>query len=164
MATPNMLATGRTVADNITRERKSRGLTLAVLSRRLGELTQERAYPASTLSEIEHYRRRTDVDDLVVLSAALGVSPLKLLMPPAEDAEAELTTTTGTYPAGVLWDWLIGLVGLDGDTEDLTFRMRSTPSFTQPAAEAFSWDTVDPAAFGKFMIQQMREAQTDGDN
>ncbi|MFE0578127.1 helix-turn-helix domain-containing protein [Streptomyces sp. NPDC058874] len=37
----------------------------------------------TTISRIERRRRRCDVDDLVAIAAALGVSPLVLLQPAA---------------------------------------------------------------------------------
>ncbi|MFI2714848.1 helix-turn-helix domain-containing protein [Streptomyces collinus] len=106
--------TGRTVAANVKRLREARGLTLRALSAELKE--RGRPLSADALNKIENGAqadgravRRVDVDDLVALSAALGVGPLALLLP--VDTEANDTIgVTGTAPVSSLsaWQWGIG--------------------------------------------------------
>ncbi|MFJ8191108.1 helix-turn-helix domain-containing protein [Streptomyces sp. NPDC096094] len=106
--------TGRTVAANVKRLREARGLTLRALSAELKE--RGRPLSADALNKIENGAqddgravRRVDVDDLVALSAALGVGPLALLLP--VDTEANDTIeVTGTAPLDSLsaWQWGTG--------------------------------------------------------
>lgn len=67
---------GHTVRSKIAKIRNRKELTLRDLSERLSDI---RPMGHSTLSEIEHGARRVDVDDLVALASALGVSPTELL-------------------------------------------------------------------------------------
>lgn len=68
---------GEAVRTNLAAMRKQRGLTL----RDLSELMKQAGRPMAhnTISEIERGARRVDVDDLVSLSSALGVTPMYLL-------------------------------------------------------------------------------------
>lgn len=74
--------TGRSVAANILRLRKARGLTVKSLSMRL--TNGGRSIPPSGLTRIELGGRRVDVDDLVALAAALEVEPSQLMLPPSD--------------------------------------------------------------------------------
>ena len=75
------------VADEIRRLRKDKGLSVAKLAERTGEL----GYPigASVLTNFEAKRRgsRLDVAELLVLAAALDVAPLMLLFPGFPDGK-----------------------------------------------------------------------------
>ncbi|MFC9812726.1 helix-turn-helix domain-containing protein [Streptomyces virginiae] len=70
---------GERTAHAIERLRTSRGFAQRELAARVTEL----GHPMinTILSRIERTRRRCDVDDLVAIAAALGVSPLALLQP-----------------------------------------------------------------------------------
>ncbi|MEU8838057.1 helix-turn-helix transcriptional regulator [Streptomyces roseus] len=70
---------GERTARAIERLRTSRGFAQRELAARVTEL----GHPMTNtmLSRIERTRRRCDVDDLVAIAAALGVSPLALLQP-----------------------------------------------------------------------------------
>ncbi|MFF4157012.1 helix-turn-helix domain-containing protein [Streptomyces sp. NPDC001678] len=68
---------GERTALAIERARAARGLAQRQLADRVTELV--RPMSNTMLSRIERRKRRCDVDDLVVISAALGVSPLALL-------------------------------------------------------------------------------------
>ncbi|MFG2232132.1 helix-turn-helix domain-containing protein [Streptomyces sp. NPDC048723] len=71
---------GERTAHAIERLRTSRGFAQRELAARVTEL----GHPMNStmlLSRIERTRRRCDVDDLVAIAAALGVSPLALLQP-----------------------------------------------------------------------------------
>lgn len=76
------------VADEIRRLRKDKGLSVAKLAERTGEL----GYPigASVLTNFEAKRRgsRLDVAELLVLAAALDVPPALLLFPQYPDGPA----------------------------------------------------------------------------
>ena len=104
--------TGLTVATNVALYRGKRGLRLGGLSERMAEVG--RPMSVSTLSAIENATRRTDVDDLVAIAAALNVSPAALLMPQANEDEFGPVETTAQLigpddprpDAGQLWDWL----------------------------------------------------------
>lgn len=67
---------GRQVADNVARLRRARGLSTRGLAKALDE--HGRSIPSSGLSRIEQGTRRVDVDDLLALAAALGVTPTQL--------------------------------------------------------------------------------------
>ncbi|MBN7329842.1 helix-turn-helix domain-containing protein [Mycobacteroides abscessus] len=113
-------ATGRTVAANIAFFRAKREWRLAQLSERMTEVG--RPMTVNTLSAIENLDRRTDVDDLMAIAAALDVSPASLLMPRIEDDDDEdggiawhVATSAEPDPgdqgvalvSGQLWDWLV---------------------------------------------------------
>ncbi|MFF3179952.1 helix-turn-helix domain-containing protein [Rhodococcus pyridinivorans] len=99
---------GRVAASNIRRLRQEQNLTYAELSRRLDELGR----PIATLglSRIESEARRIDIDDLVGLAVALGVSPVTLLMPniktPTEwHKPVTVTCDDRTFRPEVVWEW-----------------------------------------------------------
>jgi transcriptional regulator with XRE-family HTH domain len=85
-----------------------------------------RPMSVSTLSAIENATRRTDVDDLVAIAAALNVSPAALLMPQANEDEfgpvettAQLIGSDDPRPdAGQLWYWLTADAPLDTPQPD----------------------------------------------
>jgi transcriptional regulator with XRE-family HTH domain len=102
-------ATAETVSANVQRLRKERNLGLRGLSNKLGEVGRPLGH--SAVDQIERGTRRVDVDDLVALAAALGVSPVTLMMPSMEnraemiDAPGEDGKATPT-PADRWWLWL----------------------------------------------------------
>ncbi|ETT25285.1 hypothetical protein RR21198_4025 [Rhodococcus rhodochrous ATCC 21198] len=75
---------GTTVASNIERFRKAQGLSYVEVSRRMKQLG--RPIAALGLTRIRDLQRRVDVDDLVALAQALGVSPADLLRPASESS------------------------------------------------------------------------------
>ncbi len=106
--------TGRAVASNIaiTRARMRPRLTVAELAERIQQLG--RPITRQALSDIEAERRRVDVDDLVAIAAALGVSPATLLMPETfDETEVEPVLDGLQLPAGILWSWLTAEHPLD---------------------------------------------------
>jgi transcriptional regulator with XRE-family HTH domain len=121
--------TGETVRANIKRLRKTQGLTLRDLSDRLEQAVRPMGH--NTISEIERGARRVDVDDLMALAAALGVSPVVLLMPPTNDADETTDTTVGEVSGLRLWRWLTAEQPLSGDTasEVFAFIARSVPNW-----------------------------------
>lgn len=78
------------------------------LSERLETLG--RPIPPLGLRRIEAGTRRVDVDDLVAIAIALGVSPASLLMPEVSSiAHDDLVSVTGWHKpitATVVWGWL----------------------------------------------------------
>ena len=61
------------------------------LSERLKDL--DRRIPPLGLRRIENGARRVDADDLLALAVALGVSPVTLLMPNADDGGEQVAAT-----------------------------------------------------------------------
>ena len=106
--------TGRIVATNVARFRGLRGLRLAGLSEKMTAVG--RPMSVTTLSAVENGDRRADVDDLVAISAALGISPAAMLMPAVTDpyeAAGATVSPLGAPEAGPLWDWLTAAAPLD---------------------------------------------------
>jgi transcriptional regulator with XRE-family HTH domain len=68
---------GQTVRAKVAAARKRRGLTLRDLAEKVQAAGRPMAH--NTISEIERGARRVDVDDLVTLAKALGVSTSHLL-------------------------------------------------------------------------------------
>lgn len=115
-------AAAETVSANVKRLRKDKNLGLRGLATKLGEVGRPLGH--SAVDQIEKGRRRVDVDDLMALAAALGVSPVTLLMPPMPgDDKNEMVDATemveapgedGGIPAGRLWQWLRADMPLPG--------------------------------------------------
>lgn len=101
----NSAASCGTNSYNVKRLRAERNLRLRALAGRLADTGRPLTHTA--LDKIERGTRRVDVDDLMALAVALGVSPLRLLMPytatPDEYAQA---TCRRSEPAHLLWDVL----------------------------------------------------------
>jgi transcriptional regulator with XRE-family HTH domain len=109
--------TAETVSANVKRLRTEQNLGLRGLAKELGEAGRPLGH--SAVDQIEKGTRRVDVDDLVALAAALGVSPITLLLPgrpdpgnPAEfvavadDPAKPLAVAGVDISAGRLWLWL----------------------------------------------------------
>jgi transcriptional regulator with XRE-family HTH domain len=118
---------GATVQQNVRRLREERNLTMAELSRRLGGDKIGRKIPTLALARIEKGERRVDVDDLVALAIALGVSPTALLLPPLADEDQDLDEPvklaerkTVTWESA--WRWGTGDAPIDEHLSDLGER------------------------------------------
>lgn len=164
-------ATGERVAANIKRLRGS--LQYKELSEKLGKIG--RPIPALGLRRIEAGERRVDVDDLVALAVALGVSPLTLLLP-ADGNSALASPITGVnrnVGHNVQWMWARGdepLTVPDGREEAersrLEFSITAKPTidsrvrgvavaeFLDPDASEIEQDRALMAAFAKRMKEQ----------
>jgi transcriptional regulator with XRE-family HTH domain len=81
------------LAENLKRMRFTQRLTTAQLAESVSGLG--RPMYANTITKIEKLQRRVDVDDLVALAAALGVTPAQLLEEPTG-----CDTCHGTPPSG----------------------------------------------------------------
>jgi transcriptional regulator with XRE-family HTH domain len=113
--------TSRAVADNLRRLREARGLSLRGLSAELKRRGHNLS--ADALNKIENGRtsdagtetpkqvRRIDVDDLMAISAALGVNPNALLLPHRGQGTLELTGV-GDVDAKTAWAWAEGQLPL----------------------------------------------------
>ncbi len=79
-----------------------------------------------------------DVDDLVALALALGVSPSALLMPSIDIAqprdEVTMTGLTDPVAAHSVWIWLTGAGPLPG-TSLLEFGLRAFPRWVREHME-----------------------------
>jgi transcriptional regulator with XRE-family HTH domain len=96
---------GQQVRENLRELRTQRGMThkdLAELLERLG-----RPIPILGLSRIENGGRRVDADDLVALSIALGVSPIRLLLPAGDPRRELAPVPTVDAAAHQLWTWAL---------------------------------------------------------
>jgi hypothetical protein len=133
------------VAANLRKIRLSRdGLSTAALSRRLGLIKQP--ILDTGITKIEKGDRKVDVDDLVALAVALGVTPNRLLLPeidlPAVTRGVRLTPAGVTGRPDQLWQWAQGetppcvqVPGADawigtGEHPDLEFSVHNRPYLT----------------------------------
>jgi hypothetical protein len=138
--------TARRVAAALKRIRHGeRMITTAELSRRLGAI----GYPIADtgITKAEQGTRRVDVDDLVPLALALGVTPNVLLMPPVSyfgGTEVYELTPAARGTAEELWHWAQGEKDIpvladgavkwlgDGEFPISEFPVRSRPYLTAP--------------------------------
>ncbi|HZN80480.1 MAG TPA: helix-turn-helix transcriptional regulator [Mycobacterium sp.] len=124
--------TGETVRANVARVRNRQGLTLRDVADRLAGIGRPMAH--NTVSEIERGARRVDVDDLMALAVALGVSPVTLLMPAVHSVEpqddVESTGVAVPVPAERLWEWLTAEYPLF-DMEFFEFAGRAWPGWVR---------------------------------
>jgi Cro/C1-type HTH DNA-binding domain len=122
--------TAVTVASNIQRVMRARGLTYEGLSRALADVG--RPILATGLVKIVNGTRRVDADDLMALAVALRVNPSTLLLPSTagSDGTYDITGAAGV-DAHVAWDWADGrspLFDPDGDESDLDFQLHARPT------------------------------------
>lgn len=121
--------TGITVTHRVAQLRGD--MSYAELSRRLEKLG--RPIPPLGLRRIEGGARRVDVDDLMALAAALGVSPVTLLMPDAANRDDMVeATAVGELRAENLFYWAMSLGHWDpgvGDLKWWEFMSRAQPEF-----------------------------------
>lgn len=131
-------ATAQTVALNVHRIRKARGLSVYALPQALREVG--RSISPDAVCKIENaarldakHVRRVDVDDLMALAVVLGVSPSALLLPLVDDPTTTLEITgAGSVRADQAWDWMDGRRRLDQPCADpstaaLEFALYSRP-------------------------------------
>jgi hypothetical protein len=95
----------------------------------------------SGIHRIESGDRRVDVDDLVAIAVALGVSPLALLLP----TEAGAVLPGGeSYTAEQIWDWGTGRAPLNATDDPIEFLRHSDP---------VNWPEIEAG-----VVRQFREA------
>jgi transcriptional regulator with XRE-family HTH domain len=110
---------GVAVAANIERLRESQNLSYAKLSKQLDQLG--RPIAPLGLTRIRDLQRRVDVDDLIALALALGVSPTTLLLPHSDasteagaaGAKAPVTDGGEQYPLSQVWRWFVAQSPID---------------------------------------------------
>ncbi len=98
------------VAHNVQQLRHGQNLSLQGLSDRLTDLGQP--ISLGQLSKLERRDRRVDVDDLVALAVALGVSPSRLLLPETADPEDVDLTPALRCTSDEAWRWAAGVLPL----------------------------------------------------
>lgn len=131
-------ATGRTVAANVHRLRKARGMSVRALASALNELG--RPITGSGITRLEGQTegaapnpRRVDVDDLVALAQVFGVSPSALLLPLDDDPAHKVEITgAGVVAADHAWDWMDGHRRLDQPTADLDTAALEYALYSRP--------------------------------
>jgi transcriptional regulator with XRE-family HTH domain len=139
--------TGARIAESLRRIRRGGGVTTAELSRRLTVLGQP--IPDTSITKTEAGTRRVDVDDLLALAVALGVTPNTLLLPEVGylgASEAHHLTPAVSGSAEHLWQWAQGETPLHmhipgsaawlggEDHPALRFTLRTRPYLTAPRA------------------------------
>jgi transcriptional regulator with XRE-family HTH domain len=139
-------ATAETVSANVKRFRVQQNLGLRGLSKKLGEVGRPLRH--SAVDQIEKGTRRVDVDDLMALAAALGVSPISLLLPgmPGASNPAELLSMANVdLSAGRLWLWLKADATLPGYTDSQRrFFVDARPEWDPGPGDPSLWkDTPD---------------------
>jgi transcriptional regulator with XRE-family HTH domain len=97
---------GGYLIENLKQLRKERRLAYTELSDRLGQLG--RPIPTLGLSRIEKGNRRVDVDDLVALALALGVSPNRLILSADHNSEPIALAPAVETTANAAWRWACG--------------------------------------------------------
>ncbi|CAN5381415.1 hypothetical protein BH09ACT6_BH09ACT6_18780 [soil metagenome] len=107
--------TGREVARNVKRVRLAAGLTQQEVSQYLAELG--RPIPVASIGKIESADRRVEVDDLMSLAIALGVTPITLLLPHAKSANEAIKVTGYPGRAREIWEWASGAAPLDLESD-----------------------------------------------
>lgn len=150
---------GEAVRQNVKTLREEQNLSLAALSRRLSELVG-RSIPTLGLSRIENGERRVDADDLVALAAALGVSPVTLLLP-REDTRGPVPLAQHlTAPSWrVAWRWMHGEVPLAARvewTEQLPWVAANRPYLTE--------EELQKIVFSQPIQQSVEAMEGDGDD
>ncbi|MDO3357772.1 helix-turn-helix domain-containing protein [Mycobacteroides abscessus] len=89
--------TSEVVGRNVARLRAATNTTIRELAAGLKE--QELPMSSSGITDIERGRRQVNVDQLTALAAALGVSPMTLLMPLPDDGNPDAEVMlSGTSP------------------------------------------------------------------
>lgn len=119
-------ATCETVAENLVRLRKARGLSVRALSAAMTKAG--RKLSPSGITAIELGRRRVDVDDLMGFAVVLGVSPASLLLPLTLSGDELVEVTgAGTVSAAAAWQWATGQAPIDqGQTGRAAYEARMT--------------------------------------
>jgi transcriptional regulator with XRE-family HTH domain len=123
--------TAATVAANVLRVRKARGLSVYGLS----DLLRDAGRPISpsAVGKVERGERQVSVDELMALAVLLQVSPSALLLPLTDDPNVTVEITgRGPVAADDAWDWMDGQRRLDQprkdlDTAALEFALHSRP-------------------------------------
>ncbi|WP_159395608.1 helix-turn-helix domain-containing protein [Streptomyces sp. 3211] len=123
--------TGKTVAENLTRLRRARGLSTRQLSAALEQ--SGRALSPSGITRMEKAERHVTADELLALAAVLRVNPSALLLPATTEGDFDVTGV-GRVNAQILWEWADGErplkvpAGDDGSTY-ADFQLHARPKY-----------------------------------
>ncbi|WP_185909603.1 helix-turn-helix domain-containing protein [Streptomyces sp. WAC01280] len=123
--------TGKTVAANLARLRKARGLSTRQMAAELERMG--RPVSASGVTRMEKGDRHVTSDDLAALAILFGVSPSALLLPLDDNPASTVEITgAGARPADKAWDWVDGkrplFVRWEHESEDIgDFHRLSRP-------------------------------------
>lgn len=122
-------ATAETVSANVKRLRIGQNLGLRGLATKLGEVGRPLGH--SAVDQIEKGKRRVDVDDLLALAAALGVSPATLLMPDAKTGQDAVSVTGHPDPvsAARAWSWFAHARPISEEVSLVNFIANAWPSW-----------------------------------
>ena len=137
--------TAETVSANVRRLRKEQNLGLRGLATKLAEAGRPLTH--SAVDQIEQGKRRVDVDDLIALAAALGVSPITLLMPGMlnEDSAKMVEVARCHLSVGRLWRWLRADIALPGYAlPQRRFFVDSRPEWDPGAGDPRLWSEETP--------------------
>ncbi|WP_189110509.1 helix-turn-helix domain-containing protein [Streptomyces camponoticapitis] len=123
--------TGRTVAENLARLRKARGLSTRQLSAALEDIG--RSLSPSGITRMEKAERHVTADELLALAATLRVNPSALLLPATTEGDFEVTGV-GRINAQTLWEWADGERPLrvpkgDDGSAYADFQLHARPKF-----------------------------------
>lgn len=98
--------TAERVGRSVQELRQRRGLSHRALAERTRQIG--RPIQPTGIVKIEAGERRVDVDDLVALAIAFDVTPNRLLLGEAGDAEQLSLTETAGASAAAVWRWACG--------------------------------------------------------
>lgn len=119
-------------------------MTQADLAKQLRE--NGHPIPVSSIGRIESGDRRIEVDDLMAIALALGVSPLALLLPHVRSPDDEVEFTGwGPDRAGDVWGYALGIseiVDIPGD--DPTIMARSFPLWVEERLRRWAKPLPEP--------------------
>ncbi len=124
--------TAERVARNVQQLRQDERLSLQALSDRLTELGQP--ISLGQLSKLERGDRRVDVDDLVALAAALGVSPSRLLLTATAGPEDIDLTPDLRCSTDEAWRWAAGVMPLPRPGQVVNLDLDAVMAFGQQCA------------------------------
>lgn len=162
---------GKTVAENVRRIREQKALTFTEISRSIA--SRGRSISPLAVRRIEEGQRRVDVDDLIALSAVLGVSPITLLAPNTATASERIVATAivETLRAEDFWAWLrADLPPSNGDGLDwlsINANLNSLPEWKRLEKENLMLVDLEPArAKRREELERLRQNRLthDGDD
>lgn len=161
--------TGKTVAENLKRLRKVRGLSTRELS---GALERAgRSISPTGVGRMEKADRHVTADELVALAAVFNVSPSALLLP-LDDSPASTLEVTGAGQVGadVAWDWMDGQRPLRVSEHDAQTQALDYDLYSRPPRRRGTWESMrdlitvtDREAPGGRLVEGLREGDAGGE-
>ncbi|MEU6312384.1 helix-turn-helix transcriptional regulator [Streptomyces sp. NPDC047014] len=156
--------TGETVAHNLTRLRKVRGLSTRQLSAALE--ARGRSLSPSGIIRMEKAERHVTTDELVALAAVLQVNPSALLLPLVDGPTDSIDITgVGAVGADTAWDWVDGKRPLHVEPGNLD-ALLDFDLYARPPRHRRAWRDVQallPAGdLGEVVAQLKEPGESDG--